>query len=400
MTTGRTVEQNRITSHRRAWRIGDLIMPQDDRNRVYDFLNAANGVAEARRLTVDTYSGGATYTWTLLGFAQEYTESGDVNEAGVAAKIAGVILADPFTAGMVFAEADGANVNVTDLRTGRTFTLTTDDGNLTASLVTAASEGTRIPVGRVVLFASPSGAADDATTPQGAANSVVGLARTALVQARTYDLVVDTNEAGVLIHGAIHLRHVEETPRRFVVAMGATADDTVNAINAAITALGLPAGSVSATPDTGDDKVTVAAATAGYGFTFEAHLGVATTGAITVDPVAADPFTDVANMIAGIALLREDLEHETIDGESTTAYVYPVNALSTVAAEGMVAIPAGDTNLGGGSLFLGLGAGEEGVLFGAYGAGRVPLPSSVMQAWRRPPVGTTEGAVVRVASPI
>lgn len=155
--TPQTVMSGRRTQDIPRFRDGQIAFPGREPN-VRGYRNLADGTAQSQTLTVDTFTALAVYAYQIdlpegSILALSYTEDGDVNAAGVAAKIAAQINNRPDVRNFGKAIAAGAVVTFTgDARSvGTTARLSTSDAKLTAVETQATVEDSGVPFARVIL---------------------------------------------------------------------------------------------------------------------------------------------------------------------------------------------------------------------------------------------------------
>lgn len=128
-------------------------MPYDNRElrHVDSWLSSSPQAQQTATLTVDTYTDGADYVFTLNSKVITYKAlTVDADVAGVAAKIAEAINDEPLVSGSVYADPAAAVVTIEARWPGITFTLAESDAKLTAAAGTANAAALPFKYGRLV----------------------------------------------------------------------------------------------------------------------------------------------------------------------------------------------------------------------------------------------------------
>lgn len=123
---------------------------------VRTLTNGSGQAAAKKTLTVDTYTGAATYSFDIQGETIELVEDSLTNVANVAAALADLINENPnVTVG--FARVSGAVITVESVFPGNDFELSTDDAKMTAAVTTPAANGTAIEYGKALIQSGKNG---------------------------------------------------------------------------------------------------------------------------------------------------------------------------------------------------------------------------------------------------
>lgn len=154
-----TVSQTDMRDRRRAGKAGMLATVSGKRNLINTFSNAFPQLRESKTLTVDSFAVG-DYVYTIEGKTNTYaSEAGDIDEAGVAAKIRDQINNDFQLRRIVNASilpSAPTEIVIAGNLPGIPFSANTADAKLTFADVNAAAEAEGIPFGRGLVHNGPS----------------------------------------------------------------------------------------------------------------------------------------------------------------------------------------------------------------------------------------------------
>jgi len=242
--------------------------------------------AQVSTITVDSASNSTQYDITVQGEALAYTSDSSATTAEIAAGLAAAIKASGVAASGLNVSVASNVVTLTSLYAGATFTVSSDEGDLTVATGTAADQADPLAFGALAIY-------DSADPKYGKAF------RTANLAARTRTITAGgTEEDSLTIAGNVQIGGVSWS---FVTntASSATLTSIGEAIRDAINAV-MPANTVIATADTG--VVTLTSEVVGVPFEVTAVVYGASTLTITVGGDSYVHGDDAAQVAAGIVL--------------------------------------------------------------------------------------------------
>lgn len=313
-----------------------------------------------------------------------------LDAAGIVALFVTAINKEPRIRANVEASANGADLILTGLREGMSFTVTESSGALsTPSTSQAADEADPIPAGRVVIDQGQVGSGPERK---------VALAKQTLFTPQVITIEVGYIASEVLSAEVWEVRGSERRRIGFASVVSATSQDaTLDALATALNA-SLPSDSVLVASDPGTATQLVFTSEV-PGLEFDADVsnlgGGASdptiTKALTTGP---SPSTSLAQAFAGIALRPQDEEVADIDD---TDPEWPGGHGVRYAQEGQVFVESSQTPTSGGRVYVELAAGDDsGRCYTDAGADRVALPLSLAR-WVRD--STDSVAVLRLNVP-
>ncbi len=354
--------QTRYDRKLRTARVGEFADggPRD----VLSLINEDPSAKQVSTITADSASDSTQYDITVQGVALSFTSDASATVGEIAAGLRAAIVADAVANAGLNVTVSAGVVTLTSLYAGTTFTVTSDEADLTVATSTAADSGDPIEFGSLVLF-------DPADTTFGRLFKAANLA------ARTRTITVaGTAENSKTINVALNIDGVSYLIGA-VSPASATATNTATAIRDAINAA-LPADTVIATSASG--VVTLTAEVAGVPFDVTA-TGVATsTMTVTVGGDAYAAADDFSTMLAGIAV--HEYTHEVPKSGNAK---YEANVVMSVARSGRINVTTAETVSRGKPVFVST---SDGLTFRASAAsGYVQLPAGKFE-WAGAPEST------------
>lgn len=346
-----TISQRSVRDRHIVGKAGMLALLGIKRNRIITATNSDPQRRMSKTLTVDTFTSGADYVFTIEGRVLTYTAiAGDTNQAGVAAKLAALINADPQVRGFVQAEAASAVITLTALYPGLEFSASESDSKLTLADVNSALQAASIPFGRVVFYAGESvlSAPDK--------NRLVKLPAASDLSGDTFILTPSVANAT-----AYNLTLVGPAGARYTAAFtsdgSATAKKIVEGQKSALDAL-----SITGLVVTEDDAALTVALPHGFDLEYEAPRYTS---------VAQTPGTSILDAFAGIAVFTQD---EPALDASGNAYA-PNSAMMILEGDGDIFVDNSEGVLRGDACYVELSSGaNQGKLYKASSATRALLP--------------------------
>lgn len=330
----------------RAGRAGHI----HDSSLGHDRISRSVGgdAANVWTFAITTATQGATYAlsfpaatdWTSAQ-AVSFVAAGSTTTT-IAAEAAAAINA---TAGLfryLYASSSSATVTVTYRKTGTSFTITESDAKIgTPAEATAASAGTAIPPGVVVMRGSDTGECELPSATTGVAK--IYDATPTAENGGSYFLQISGDWTGAgyeTVHTA-----------SFVADASATVAEITAGLAAATFEPALPATSVAVADAT--TKVTVTADTAGQEFTVTGWVDGANAGTAALDVAVATANTAVAftRSILGVVLLEQKLE---LPDPTSTTLTYAVGDTVSLGRMGRydVLLDVGETVAVGDSVYV------------------------------------------------
>ncbi len=362
-------------------------------NRVKNLVNSAGAGAEVWTVTVDAFTGGATYAFLINGVEFSIVELGGANVNDVATQIRAAWNASPIGRGYATAGGAGADVVLTGNWPSIEFEVdTSGDAQLTAVETTPAADAESIEPGRAMIGTG--------YTAQGISDAAGSVENGALARSSALTAQVDTWTVAGFTAGSISWsgivmgdQHVSATVP-FDTNIDTSLDNLAAAIDAALAGLGLTSllAAVGPSGAPGAGEIVLTAALAGVDFEGSC-IGSTGTAALVSNRSRA---TSILRSFKGLTILRYD---NSFDDENPTSNVGPAsyepNATVALLREGLIWVErSGDATAPaiGGRVFLDLSAGAEAGRFHTLtGAGRVPLPFAMMQWERDARQGATDG---------
>lgn len=358
-----TISQRNVLSRRPAAVIG---MIASGRNvETHTVLNSDPQRVQISTLTVSNFADGKKYTWTIDGEEDSYTAiAADTNNDGVAAKIAAEINNNQYQRGLVKATAAGAVVTLTGLYPGQSVDVfgSTD---LAAADTQSALEASKVPFGRLVIFAGQAITAYEGYS-QREMNLNGKLPLASALTARVLTLVptvVNSTEYSVtaIVDGVRYsASHTSDG--------SATAQEIVEGLQTALAAV-LPSSVVA----TEDDASLILTGAGGVYFEVEHDSNQALT--------VTEAGQTLEQVALGVTKRRDDLEVDTIGGGATLEY--PANHPMEVITRGLIAVEleSGVTPSMTDPVYVGVGASNTGRFYNAAGADRLRLPNHIAK-WK------------------
>lgn len=353
-----TISQRSVADRRPSGLVGQV--GGDTKTRVRSALNTDSQAAQVSTLTVANYADGKTYPWTINGVADSYlTVSGDVDNAGAAAKIAAKINGNASHRGQVRATSLGAVVTITSTYPGLGFTLA-GGVDLTAALVQAAARAANLPIGRGVLAGPQVSYSFESYTELGA-NLTLRRALAANLAARVIH-VTPTSANSTQFGLAIVLPTGEIYP--FAIVSGGAA--TVQAIVEAQVAA-MPADLANIVTATEDNTKLILTGAPGLQFNVIPYGGGAQAVAVSV---AGD---DIAKKFLGFSCYTSGMQVPVIEGNEL---YYEAERAASILVEGPVLLENTEGVAYGDPVYLSLATDDAGKAYKTAAANRIRIPNA------------------------
>jgi hypothetical protein len=335
-TTPQTIVQGRRDQQAPRFRDGQVAFPGREPN-IRGYRNLADGKAQIQTLTIDTFTADAVYAYqvdlpdgTILTFS--YTEDGDTNVAGVAAKVALQLNTHPNvrTFGDVVASGADAVLTGNARSVGTTARLSSSDDKISVVETQATVLDSGVPFARAIMRAGSQ------------KGELIGSVASPM----------DTAQSLVLTHGAsAEAQVVLKVDGARIVAKGATATALQSSLNGVLPATGF-------TVSRSTNDVTITVDTAGDQF----ELVSVTGDAVIKSQVDGD---SMAEKFAGITAYH-DLSTSTIGTE-------PGRKMDVLEEDAIVLKVSGAAS--DGPLYIGTDLAERSQVFAARATGRVYIGS-------------------------
>lgn len=343
-----------VRSRRPQAKIGAIAAPSMN-DVIRTLINSNPQAAQVSTITVDAATNSHEYIVTVDDVEVSYTSDATATVAEIANALEAAIDAEPRISGKLSADSDGVSVvTLTGSYPGLSFTLETEDADLTVADTTAAGEADDIPFGRAVLS---TGYQTDEANQSGVL--VAAAALTAQVETITVDFAA----------GEVYYITVTVDGVPYFVGVAADTDDatTATAIRAALNAI-LPATTVVVTGAT--DQVILTAELVGKGFTVSVGLKSGTIARLALVHTTASLATDLGRCLRGVSLYTHDEQNLTVAGDDV---VYPANSGVKVLARGEVWVANSESIAYGDVVYVGTSSTEKGKFFNSSSATRIRL---------------------------
>ena len=329
--------------------VGDIAYA-DHSNELLTLINKDPQAKRIETLTVGgAFLAGTVYTFSINGFELSYTSvAGDVDLAGVAAKIKALIDADLRVRGQVEPSAALAVVTLTATYPGIDFELAESDANLAVALVQSGAEADAVPFG--VLCCSL-GFED---------NVKLGFKAAAAKFVAQEDTLTVTYAIGEVYEVEIDI----DGEKRSVSVDADTNDDTTAAAIEAAINLMMPAASVDAAVVT--NVVTLSSEVAGKPFKVSIGLKSGTAARLVLAHTVSGAATDLNKAAAGVSLKTYDVEGAE----------YPANAGVKACRKGKIWVASSQAVSFGEPVFVELDGADAGKFFNNTTATRVRLEAA------------------------
>lgn len=329
-------------------------------------INETPQAVQINTVTVTDPGDNTDVTIVINGVPVTVNTATGLDAAGIVLLLVAAINADPLVRGQVAASASSADLILTGLLSGRTFTVDDSDGALSDASTQSASAADGVPFGRVCLITGVNIEEDQL-------EYLGGLAKSSLMTAQVDQLGV----AYVASSSYLVTVTIEGVGSWSVsVAADTDQDTTITAVAAALNAI-LPANTVVVTDnDSGSndaDALILTAEIAGLEFSvsYGASDGGASIPAFT-HTSNAGLTTSVLRAFGGISLWTLDEEATSVAGGEA---VYPANAGIKVLVEDAIWVENAQGVSFGDAVYLELASGaDSGKLFNTSSATRILLP--------------------------
>ena len=347
------------------WLLGQLI-ERSSNDEIRTGINKSPQVVQSGTIVVGGATNSHAYIVVINGVSVTYTSDGTALVAEIADGLAVAINAEPQVRGDVSAVSTGVDtVTVTGGWPGRAFTMTTADGQLTATeAVTAAAVAIAIDFARAVCLTGFGGQGRD---------DLVALAASGLFSAQVATLTPTFVSGAVLTVTVNEVRDGKKVQLFSVSETSATNLATTLAALLAGLNTGLPANSVNVTG--GSTNLVFTAEV--LGLEFEVLVSSDDSGASVptgLTPVATtgpSPSTSFRQAFAGVSLRDQAIGAETIGG---TEQRFPPNSALAYARKGVAAVESTQTINRVDEVFVELAAGANaGKFYNTSSATRVAL---------------------------
>lgn len=330
--------------------------PYDNRmvRHVDSWLSSAPQAKQTATITVDTYTDGADYVFVLDGVTLTYRAiTADVNQAGVAAKIAEAINDEPLVSGKVVASVASAVVTITARWPGQPFALSDSDAKITSAAGTANAIALPIKYGRLVKRATGKAARPLEASDLGAQVTTLGFTAS---NSQTYRFdIVYLGRAYPVVYAA---------------DASATQNEIATGLKAALDVYALTG--ISAAVN-GSDQLVI---TGPIGVSFQVGAFSAGTGAIAVVSVVEA----ISLTGADLAINERQDRFEPVDINGELVEALPPNSVMAAGRVGAWVVETEEACTPGDPVYVRAVASgsltEIGVFAKTPGAGKVPVPGA------------------------
>ena len=337
--------------------------------------------AEVRTLTVGSATNDKTYTESINGVSFSFTASSSTSVTEVAAGLAAAINAEPLIRGQVSAESAVGVITLTATYPGQSFTVTDDDAQLTAALVTAAATASAVAFGRAVV-------ADGTFTSE---SELCGK----LAQESAFTAQTDAAEINFVSGGNYDVT-IRSGAGEVLAAVTVPADtndaDTATAIAAALNGA-LAADTVAVTAPGSAGELTFTAEIAGLEYDVEIAAPIG--GIVVAWASGASASTSLIRALLGVSEWSQADPAASIGGLTGQ---YAATRPMAIVAKGSVWVDSAESPAAGGAVWVDLTTGSDaGKFYAAAGTNRVKLPKS-LASWESDGLTSSDGiAALRLA---
>ena len=395
MTTTSAALQTGIRTRRMQAVVGQPAFA-DWLNKIKDGVNSAPQAAQVETTTINVYGAGAVYQIIFDGMTYEYTESGDVNVAGVAASIIDDWNTGGFPPGRGVAAATtggGAAIVFTGTYPGVIFDVDVSaDAKISTVTTLAAAEAEAIEFGRALMSL---GYATSGEYAVGDTMQQVAKLRTASFTAQAESFgnfaALAAGRLDCVVDARMHDLGMITASAPYAVSIAATLAALKVAIDAALVSAGLDT-YIDTNVVAGPDGFEFDVAPGFEGFEYEAmishDLGLA---AITkTSNVGTD--TSALRAWGGVSIARYDTTSQNFATAGDPSY--DPNSGVPFLRSGFVWVDRPDDGalpaLGAQVYVSGIAGADAGKLFAQPAADRIPLPRTIAR-WERDGRIATDG---------